>query len=438
MNRRAVVTGMGVLTPVGIELESFWKAILSGKSGVGVISSFDASACPTKIAAEIKSDIFDTLHDVQPDDKLHLKPRSVQFAVAASRKAMKDAGLTKKNFRPERAGLVIGVTEDMGHYIDKLSRLVYQTCEGNVHRYIEGFNSSEDFRTQFLSSIPDHVIYEIASAHRLCGPCYAVNTACSSGSEAIGEAFRLIQSGRADVMLCGGTQSFGGPALLMTFSLLNSLSTRNEVPEEACRPFDATRDGFVLGEGAGIIVLESLEHALRREASIHGEIIGFGAACDAYRVTDEHPDGRGVVQCIQNALSDAGLQPEAVDYINAHGTSTPMNDRIETLAIKSIFGEHAYQIPISSSKSMTGHLIAAGGAVELIICFLAIRDSLIPPTINYRYPDPDCDLDYVPNHYRKATINIAVSNAFGFGGQCNSLIASKFFSSNANNRKNGN
>lgn len=300
MTRRVIVSGMGVLTPIGNALDSYWTASLRGKSGVGRISTFDASKCPTRIAAEIKPEVFDPQDWAQLDSKLDLMPRSVQFALAVCTMAMQDAELSARDIVPHRTGLVMGVTEDLDDYIDKLSRLVYLTCEGsgaqiavNTQKYIERFNSSQDFMKQFRSSLPDYVIAKIASVYPLSGPCYAVNTACSSGSEAIGEAFRFIQSGKADIMICGGTQSFGGPAILMMFSLLNTLSTRNDAPEAASRPFDATRDGFVLGEGAGILVLESLEHARHRGASIHGEIIGFGAACDAYRVTDEHPDGRG-------------------------------------------------------------------------------------------------------------------------------------------------
>ncbi|UCD80258.1 MAG: beta-ketoacyl-[acyl-carrier-protein] synthase family protein [Desulfobacterales bacterium] len=431
--QRVVVSGMGVVTPIGIGLENYWDASLAGKSGVGIITSFDASTCPTKFAAEIKSEACELQTYAPHNDKLHLMPKGVQFGLAAVGMAMMDAGFTKKIPNPNRTGLVLGVTEDLDDYTDKLSRLVYLTCESigaqkqvNTRRYLEYFQSSQDFQTKLLSCMPNYVIAEIASAYDICGPCFAVNTACSSGSQAIGDAFRAIQFDEADVMICGGTQSFGGPALLMTFSMLNTLSTRNEAPETASRPFDARRDGFVLGEGAGILILESLEHALNRGAEIHGEVIGFGAACDAYRVTDEHPDGRGAVQSMKNALRDAGLQPANVDYINAHGTSTPMNDRIETQAIKQTFGERAYRIPVSSSKSMLGHLIAAGGAVELITCLLAIRDRIVPPTINHHHPDPDCDLDYVPNQSREARVDIALSNSFGFGGQCNSIIVGRF------------
>ncbi len=433
MTQRVVASGMGVVTPIGIGLEKYWNASLCGKSGVRMISSFDATTCPTKFAAEIKPEAFDPQTHAQGGDKLHLMPKSVQFAVAATEMAIKDAGLTKIIPNSNRSGIVLGVTEDLDDYTDKLSRLVYQTCDGvgaqkqvNTQRYIESFKRSQDLQIQFLSTLPDYAIFRIASAYHICGPCYAVNTACSSGSQAIGEAYRIIQSGEADIIICGGTQSFGGPALLMMFSLLNTLSTRNEAPEKASRPFDAKRDGFVLGEGAGMLILENLEHALNRGAQIYGEVIGFGAACDAYRVTDEHPAGRGAIQSMKTALDDAGLQPADVDYINAHGTATPMNDRIETRAIKKTLGARAYQIPVSSSKSMIGHLIAAGGAVELITCFLAIRDGMIPPTINYHYPDPNCDLDYVPNRRRLVNVDIALSNSFGFGGQCNSLIVKKF------------
>jgi len=433
MKQRVVVSGMGVVTPIGIGLESYWEASLAGKSGVGMITSFDASTCPTKFAAQVKAEAFDPRTYVEDGDQLEGMARSVQFAVAATRMAMADAGLTKQDMDPERTGVVLGVTEELDYYTETMSRILYPTAEGygvqkriNTRRYIEHFNSDLDFGTKFLSGMPDYVIPKIAWICKARGPCYAVNTACSSGSQAVGDALRLIQSKAADVMICGGTQSFGGPALLMMFSLLNTLSIRNEEPEKASRPFDADRDGFVLGEGAGILILENLEHALSRNARIHGEVLGFGAACDAYRVTDVHPDARGAVQSMQTALRDAGLRAADVNYINAHGTSTPMNDRIETLAIKKTFAERAYQISVSSSKSMIGHLIAAGGAVELITCLLAIRDGMLPPTINYQRPDPECDLDYVPNQCRQAVVDIALSNSFGFGGQCNSLIVGRF------------
>jgi 3-oxoacyl-[acyl-carrier-protein] synthase II len=365
--------------------------------------------------------------------RLEMMGKSIQFAGAATQMAMADSGLDRSKLNSDRIGVVLGVSEDLDYYAQTLCKIIYQSSEGhgaqkhvNTKKYIEYFKDAKSLQTEITSSWPDFSITQIASDYDIQGPCYAVNTACSSGSQAIGDAFRIIQTGEADVIICGGTQSLGGPAILLTFSRLNTLSANNAEPEKASRPFDAMRDGFVLGEGAGILILESAEHALKRKTNIYGEVIGYGAACDAYRVTDEHPEGRGAIHSMKNALRDADLQPVDIDYINAHGTSTLMNDRIETLAIKQAFGEHAYKIPVSSSKSMIGHLLAAGGAVELISCFLAMRDDMIPPTINYQYPDPDCDLDYVPNQSREATVNVALSNSFGFGGQCNSLVIRKF------------
>ncbi len=433
MNQRALVSGMGVITPIGIGIKKYWEASLSGTSGVGIIASFDASPYPTKFAAEIKPDTLNVRDCSQSDDNLEAMGNSIQFAVAATKMAMADSGLDQSSLNPDRVGVVLGVSEDLDYYAQKLSSIIYQTSEShgaqkhiNTTKYIEYFKGAKNLQTEIISSWPDFAITKIASDYHIQGPCYAVNTACSSSSQAIGEAFRIIQRGEADVIICGGTQSLSGPAILLTFSRLNTLSANNAEPDKASRPFDAKRDGFVLGEGAGILILESAEHALKRKANIYGEVIGFGAACDAYRVTDDHPEGRGAIHSMKNALSDAGIQPADIDYINAHGTSTLMNDRIETLAIKRAFGEHAYKIPVSSSKSMIGHLLAAGGAVELITCFLAMRDSMIPPTINYKHLDPDCDLDYVPNQSRKATVNVALSNSFGFGGQCNSLAIRKF------------
>jgi 3-oxoacyl-[acyl-carrier-protein] synthase II len=433
MRKRVVVTGMGVVTPIGVGIEDYWAASLFGKSGVREIASFDASSYPARIAAEVKGNAFDPKDYSQSGDKLETMGKSIQFAVAAAQMAMYDCRVDIERVDPVRAGVSMGVTEDLDYYIRHMSGSVFKSAYSDAGKrksdrgkYLDHYGQIENAHTTFISYLPGFAATMIASAYNIQGPCCPVNTACAAGGQAIGDACRAIEWGEADFMICGGTESFGGPTVLLMFSLLNALSTKNEEPEKASRPFDAKRDGFVLGEGAGVLVVESLDHALRRGAGIYGEIAGFGASCDAYRVTDEPPDGRGAIQSMRKALEDANILPEDVDYINAHGTSTQMNDKVETLAIKEVFGEHAYKIPVSSSKSMIGHLIAGAGAVELITCLLAIRDGVIPPTINYDYPDPECDLDYVPNTSRKAEINVALSNSFGFGGQNTSLVVRKF------------
>ena len=432
MRKRLVITGMGVVTPIGVGTESYWAASIEGRSGVREITSFDVSNYPIRIAAEVKAHDFDP-QDYFDNKDVAMMGKSIQFALAAAQMAMSDSLLNINKLNPVRTGICMGVTEELDDYILSLSKAAFETSyveAGEKKRDMKEFaeycrKSKEPYRA-FIASFPDFVTTKIASTYNILGPCLAVDTACAAGAQAIGDACRIIERGEADVMICGGTESLGGPNILLMFSLLNAISTNNTEPEKASRPFDAKRDGFVLGEGAGILIVESLEHALKREARIHGEIIGFGVSCDAYRVTDEPPDGRGAIQSMRNALEDAGMWPEEVDYINAHGTSTQMNDKVETFAIKQVFGEDAFNIPISSSKSMIGHLIAGAGAVGLITSILTLEEGIIPPTINYQFPDPDCDLDYVPNKARKGEINVALSNSFGFGGQNVSLLVKKY------------
>jgi 3-oxoacyl-[acyl-carrier-protein] synthase II len=429
--KRVVVTGMGVVTPTGVGLENYWTASVSGTSGVAEITSFDVANYPCRIAAEIKPDDFDFRNHAENEDIL-MRGKSIQFAVAAARMAVSDSALHSAALDSVRTGICMGLTEELDDYIYHLSRPTFRSVcieagqkKRDMLKFAECARNEKHAHSDFLSTFPDYVSTKIASIYGIRGPCFAVDAACAAGSQAIGDACRLIEWGDADIMICGGTEALAGPTVLLMFSVLNAVSTNNDHPQMASRPFDAKRDGFVLGEGAGVLILESLDHARRRDAKIYGEIIGMGTSCDAYRVTDESPDGRGAIQSMQSVLQDAGLHPEDVDYINAHGTSTVMNDKVETLAIKAVFGEHAYRMPISSSKSMIGHLIAGAGAVELITCLLAMQNGMIPPTINLEFPDPECDLDFVPNRARKTKVNVALSNSFGFGGQNISLLVKK-------------
>ena len=425
--RRVVVTGMGMVTPVGRDLDSTWSALLAGKSGVGPIGLFDARTFPTRIAAEV--------HDFRLDEYLPdagrwaEHSRNSKFALAAAAMAMKDSGLAES--RPEinrrRFGVYLGSGEGQQDF-PRFVRLVQElTRDGRV--------DTSEFTRHGIKEL--HPIREaeqepgtpsghLASVFGARGPNANCLTACAASSQAIGEAFELIRRGSADVILSGGTHSMIHPFGVTGFILLTALSTRNDEPTRASRPFDRDRDGFILGEGAGMLVLEELEHARARGARIHGEVVGYGSTADAFRITDSHDEGRGAIACIKEALACAGLDPADIDYINAHGTSTAVNDSIETLAIKRAFGEQAYKVPISSTKSMMGHLIAAAGSVEAIVCLLAIRDGVLPPTINLDNPDPECDLDYVPHEPREQPVDVALSNSFGFGGQNITLILRRF------------
>jgi 3-oxoacyl-[acyl-carrier-protein] synthase II len=425
--RRVVVTGMGMVTPVGHDLESTWSSLLSGRSGVGAISLFDARTFPTRIAAEV--------HDFRLDDYLTdasrwaEHSRNTKFALAAGAMAMKDSGLAESNgdLNPRRFGVYLGSGEGQQDF-PRFVRLVQESAQ-------EGHVDTVEFTRKGIKEL--HPIREaeqepgtpsahLASVFGARGPNANCLTACAASSQAIGEAFELIRRGSADVILSGGTHSMIHPFGVTGFILLTALSTRNDEPTRASRPFDRDRDGFILGEGAGMLVLEELEHAKARGARIYGEVVGYGSTADAFRITDSHDEGRGAIACIKEALACAQLDPADIDYINAHGTSTSVNDSIETLAIKRAFGEDAYRVPVSSTKSMMGHLIAAAGSVEAIVCLLAMRDGVIPPTINLDHPDPECDLDYVPHVAREQPIDVALSNSFGFGGQNITLILRRF------------
>ncbi len=424
--RRVVVTGMGCVTPLGLSVEELWQNLVAGKSGVGMTTVFDASRFPTKIAAEVKN--WDISHEGEAACDWQYCGRHTKFAAGAALQAMRDAGLPKGlEADPTRLGIYLGSGEGQQAF-DAFTSMMMAAIEGgqlDVAKFTKlGLETLHPLTE--VEQEPNMPAGHLAALFDAQGPNLNCLTACAASSQAIGEAVEIIRRGEADVMLSGGCHSMIHPFGVTGFNLLTALSTRNDEPQRASRPFDNERDGFVLGEGAAMVVLEDLEHARRRGAKIHGEVIGYGSTADAYRITDTHPEGRGAEACIKMALADAGLGRDSIDYINAHGTSTDVNDKVETLAIKKVFGERAYQIPVSSTKSMMGHLIAAAGATEMIVCLLAIRDGLLPPTINYENPDPNCDLDYVPNKVREGRCDHALSNSFGFGGQNISLIVSRF------------
>jgi 3-oxoacyl-[acyl-carrier-protein] synthase II len=425
--RRIVITGMGAITPLGDSIDELFRTQLAGISGVGPISHFDASTFPTRIAAEVKN--FDLSRYLSnPERWVHASAAS-RFAAAAAQIALGDADLPGHGIDRSRFGVYLGTGEATQEV------QLHLALVGSAYRVQQQrVDVAEMARLALSHYNPDrqqeHQLHmasaHLAESHDLQGPNYSCLTACAAGTQAIGEALELIRRDEADLMLAGGAHSMIYPTGVTGFSLLTALSTRNEEPDRASRPFDRTRDGFVLGEGAGLLVLEELEHARRRGARIYAELTGYGSTGDAFRVTDGHPEGRGAIACVKAALKDARLAPEEIGYINAHGTSTRLNDLVETLTIKRVFGEHAYQVPISSSKSMLGHLIAAAGAVELIISIVALRHGALPPTINYETPDPECDLDYIPNVSREVRIRHVLSNSFGFGGQNAALIVSRF------------
>lgn len=428
MRRRVVITGMGAVTPLGHSVAELYRNQLEGKSGVRATTIFNARKFPTRIAGEVKD--FDLGKFVRDPDRWKDSGSNSKFAAAAGQQALEDAGLLDRNkVDRDRFGVYLGSGEGIqdfhnlvsliaAHYRPE-SRKVESVafCRGAIEHFHPGREAEQELHTT-----PGH----LAAHFDLRGPNYNCLTACAASSQAIGEATELIRHGDADLMLSGGSHSMIHPLGVTGFNLLTALSTSNDPPEKASRPFEARRDGFVLGEGAGMLVLEELEHARRRGATIYAEVTGYGSTADAFRVTDSHPDGRGAIACISLALKDSGLAPADIGYINAHGTSTQVNDRVETLAIKKVLGEHAYKVPVSSSKSMLGHLIAAAGAVELITCVMALRQGVLPPTINYEVPDPECDLDYIPNEARERRVRHVLSNSFGFGGQNISLIVSRF------------
>ena len=409
--RRVVITGVGAITPVGNGVPSMWQALLAGRSGVAPITSFDATAFESRIAAEVKG--FDPSAYLSPKE-IKRTERFVQFAVAAAKQAVMDASLSIGQEDPFRYGVVIGTGMGSMHLIEEQHNVLLA----------RGPKKLTPFMIPML--ICNMAAGQVAISLGMKGPNFCTTTACASGAHGVGEAFRIIQRGEADVMLGGGTEGCITPMAVGGFCALMALSKRNDEPTKASRPFDKGRDGFVIGEGAGVLVLEELEHAKKRGAKIYAEMVGYGRTGDAYHMTAPDEDGAGATKAMALALEDARLRPDQVQYINAHGTSTELNDKIETLAIKKTFGPAAKQVAVSSTKSMTGHLIGAAGGVEAVISVLVIKEGVLPPTINYTEPDPACDLDYVPNQARKAKVDAVLSNSLGFGGHNATVIFKQF------------
>src|SRR5213596_1062919 len=420
--RRVVVTGLGVVTPIGCDVDSFWKAALAGASGVRRISHFDAEGLPTRIAAALADPAL--VEEFRAEAELDAwEPRGTVVGVRAARGAVATAGAREILASP-RAGVFVGTSGER-HDLRELGAIAYAsrsedgrvTPSGFVREFAHRVGRDRSYR-----ACPQYLAARLAGVFGIEGPTATIQTACTSSAQAIGEAYRAIRRSTVDLALAGGAECIVSPLEVQVFCLLGVMSRQNASPETASRPFDARRDGFVMGEGAGFLVLEEAEHARRRGAEVVAEVAGYGTTCDAYRITDEAPDGRGAIGAMRAALADAGLAPADVDYVNAHGTSTPMNDRVETAAIRAVFGPHARRLRVSSTKSMIGHTISAAGAIELVTTLLAVRDQIAPPTINYRVPDPECDLDYVPNVPRPGPIRAAISNSFGFGGHNDCLL----------------
>lgn len=423
--RRVVITGAGAVTPLGLDSASSWESMKQGKSGVGQITLFDASGYPTQIAAEVKNFPFQEMQNACSG--LEDASRNTWFALRAAEEAYAQSGLAGADIDRDRFGIYLGAG-DAGHDFQGFVRCIQAGFAGGElsgRRFFEAALAEVSARRE-IEMHPFMTLGHLANRFECRGPASNCLTACAASSQAIGEAFELIRRGDADMMLTGGVHAMIYPLGIAGFSGLTALSRRNEDPARASRPFDKNRDGFVMAEGAGIVILEELQHALGRGAVILGELAGYGTTADSYRPTDMDPDGRGGVRAMQMALSKGGIRPEEVNYINAHGTSTQVNDVAETKVIKSVFGDRAPRIPVSSIKSMLGHPIAAAGAIEIITCLYALKDSIIPPTINYQEQDPQCDLDYVPNEARQASLNVVLSNSFGFGGQNICLAVRKY------------
>ena len=412
MNRRVVVTGMGCVTPVGIGWEEFWKNILAGKNGISLITGFDTTEYGCKIAGEIKD------FDMDPflDKKIYRRmDKYTQFAVAAGQLAVKDAGIDVEKVDSDSFGVILGSGIGGMKTLEDQHTLLMERGPRRV---------SPNFIPMMISNIATGQLSILFNA---MGPSMTTVTACASSTNAIGEAFKCIQRNDADMMLTGGSEAAITPLAIAGFISMKALSTRNDAPEKASRPFDKDRDGFVMGEGGGMLILEELEHAKARGAKIYAEMVGYGMAADAYHVTAPHPEGKGAQRSMERSIADAGAKPEDIDYINAHGTSTYFNDMLETKAIKATFGDHAYKLSVSSTKSMTGHLLGGTGAIEAIATICAIKNDEVPPTMNLDNPDEGLDLDYVPNKPKKRTVNYAISNSLGFGGH-NATIAFKKYS----------
>jgi len=407
VKRRVVVTGMGLVTPLGTGLNNVWDQILQGRSGIGPITRFDVSRHETKIAGEVKN--------FNPEDYVSHKEVKkmdlfIHYALGAARVAIDDAKLDMTKEQSDRVGVVVGTGLGGLPTIEKYHQVLMERGPDRITPF---------FIPMLIANLAPG---QIAMQHGIKGPNLCIVTACATGAHCIGDASRIIQYGDAEVMVAGGTEANLTPLTVGGFNAMKALSTRNDEPEKASRPFEKNRDGFIVGEGAGIVILEELEHARARGARIYAEVVGYGYNADAYHITAPAPDGEGFSRCMRMALHDAQLATDQVDYINAHGTSTQLNDYTETLAIKEVFGDRAKKIPVSSTKSMTGHLLGAAGAIEAVFSILSIRDQICPPTINYEEPDPQCDLDFVPNTARKQALNITLSNSFGFGGTNATLL----------------
>lgn len=411
LKRRVVVTGVGLVTPLGVGIENVWQRILHGESGIGPITRFDTTQHETKFAAEVK--------EYRPEDYIPPKELKridlfIQYALTAAKIAMEDSGLDMGKEDAERIGVVVGTGLGGLPTLEKYHSILLERGPGRISPFF--------IPMLIANEAPGHIAIQFG----IKGPNLCIVTACATGAHSIGDSLRIIQYGDADVMVAGGTEANLTPLTVGGFNAMKALSTRNDAPTKASRPFDKDRDGFVVAEGSGILVMEELEHAKKRGAKIYAEVVGYGYNGDAYHITAPCPDGDGFIRCMRMAMRDAAVSPEEINYINAHGTSTGLNDQIETIAIKEVFKENAYTIPVSSTKSMIGHLLGAAGAVEAIFTILSMRDSICPPTINYETPDPSCDLDYVPNSARSHSIDVGLSNSFGFGGTNSTLVFKRF------------
>ena len=411
MKRRVVVTGLGLITPLAVGTQETWEALCAGRSGIAEITRFDTSAFQTKIAAEVK--------DFHPEDFLTKKDtkrfrRFISYAMAATRIALENSGLKIDESNAHRIGTITGC--GLGG-LSFMEETVFKVYRGNIRRV------SPFFIPMMIGNMAPGMISILYGAK---GPNSSLATACAAGAHAVGNSFKIIQRGQADAMITGGTEAVITPTCIAGFNSMKALSTRNDDYENASRPFDRDRDGFVVGEGSGILILEALDHALDRGAPVYAEVIGFGMSGDGYHITSPSPDGEGAARCMTAAIDDAGIGYDKIEYINAHGTSTPLNDLYETRAIKTVFKEHALALAVSSTKSMTGHLLGGAGGIETVFTALTLHDDIIPPTINHDQPGDECDLDYVPNTARKTAVNIAMTNSFGFGGTNASLILKKY------------
>jgi 3-oxoacyl-[acyl-carrier-protein] synthase II len=402
---------MGLVVPTGIGVETAWKNVCDGKSGIGLLTRFDTNEFETKIAGEVKNFNPELYIDKKEIKKMDL---FIQYAIAAAKEALEDAQLAITPENSEQIGVIVGTGLGGLPSIERYHKILLEKGPGRISPF---------FIPMLIANLASG---QIAIQFGPKGPNTCLVTACATGAHCIGDAFRAIVYGDAEAMITGGSEANIAPLTVGGFNAMKALSTRNDEPQRACRPFEKNRDGFVVAEGAGIVILEELQFALKRNAKIYGELIGYGYTGDAYHITAPSPDGDGAVRCMRMAIKDAGLKPEDVDYINAHGTSTPLNDLTETIAVKTVFGDSAKRIPVSATKSMTGHLLGAAGSTEAIFTILSIRDGVMPPTLNYEEPDPQCDLDYVPNVARRKPLKVAMSNAFGFGGTNATLIFRKF------------